>query len=484
MSINHKYPFLVLALLVVVGLTPAATPVSLAQTSDITGDWEGKLVIPQGTLRVVFHIAATDSGYAATMDSPDQGALGIPTSSVKVEGESVTIEVAAIGGKYVGTMTEDSTFAGTWSQGPASLPLELSRVSEEESDSNGNMEGESEASSGDDAPYASQDVTFDNTVDGITLAGTLTMPEGEGPHPAIVLITGSGAQDRDETIFGHKPFRAIADHLTRNGIAVLRYDDRGVGQSTGIYAEGTIELFANDAESAVAFLQSREDVDRNKIGMLGHSEGGIVAPMVQQRRGDLAFIVLLAGPALTGKDILLQQAKLILTANGATPKQVEDNTNLQNKLFDTLETDLFGDSLTEELRTLLKDAADAMTEEERAAAGFTESNIELQLLTLTSPWFRHFVFYDPAPALAAIECPTLALFGEKDLQVPSESNMHAIHEIMSSRDESRLEARVLPELNHLFQTATTGSPNEYQSISESISPIALNEISSWIQAQL
>ncbi|NND71953.1 MAG: alpha/beta hydrolase [Rhodothermales bacterium] len=484
MSRNYTFLFVTAVLVGTTVFSGIAMHRAAAQTSGITGSWEGKLVIPQGTLRVVFHIAQSDSAYTATMDSPDQGAFGIPVSSVTVNGESVTIQVAVVGGSYGGTIINDSTMAGTWSQGPGNLPLRLVLQPDDANEPDNDSEGDPEASSSVDVPYDSRDVEFENPIDGITLAGTLTLPEGNGPYPAVILVSGSGAQDRDETIFGHKPFRVMADHLTREGIAVLRYDDRGVGESTGIFAEGTIELFANDAESAVAFLKGRTDIDPDRIGMLGHSEGGIIAPIVQQRSGGLSFMVLLAGPAIPGKNILLEQAQLILAANGATSEQVESNTDLQKQLFAILDTQAEGDELEGLLRQLLRQAASEMTEEERTSSGFTDANIELQLMTLTSPWFRHFVSYDPAPALASLECPVLALFGEKDLQVPSESNMSVISEIIAANESLTLDARVLPGLNHLFQTAESGSPSEYQQISESISPIALNEISSWIQSQL
>ena len=444
-----------------------ATSVS-AQDFDPVGSWEGKLVIPQGTLTVLFHISEGDSGYVATMDSPDQGATGLPISSVTVSGDSLQITADMIQGRYEGTLQVDGTLKGTWSQGPGSLPLRMTR------------KAKSDDGDGEEIGYNSENLYFKNQVDNIRLAGTLTTPKGDWPFPAVVLVTGSGPQDRDESILGHKPFRVIADHLTKNGIAVLRYDDRGYGLSEGVFANATIEAFARDAEAAVAFLRTRPEVAAGRIGMIGHSEGGIVAPIVAVNNSDLAYVVLLAGPALPGSDILELQTELILTANGVDAEEVARTMDAQKKVFAILKRGDDEANTREELEKVLTAQLNEMSDEERQSMGITEESIGIQIETLTSPWFRHFVNYDPIPVLRQLTCPILALFGEKDLQVPPAENIAAMKKVVDTSGINKI--RVMEGLNHLFQHSVTGSPEEYGTIEETIAPEVLEEISTWILA--
>lgn len=434
----------------------------IAQEADPVGTWEGTLVIPQGSLPILFHIKAGDDGFVGTMDSPSQNATGIPLSSVALNMDSLTIGVAMIQGEYSGVISGDS-ISGTWSQGPASLPLDLVRKKTSESNELG---------------YNSEDLFFDNPAEGVKLAGTLTTPKGDGPFPAVVLVSGSGPQDRDESIMGHKPFRVIADYLTNRGIAVLRYDDRGYGLSTGVFADATIESFASDARAAVDFLQTRSEIAHDNIGIIGHSEGGIVAPMIAAASDDIAFIVLLAGPAIPGSEILKLQTRLIAEVSGSSEEEIATNTAVQNKVFDVLTSDVADSVATSKVREILTDQFAAMSAEERQALGLTEESIDIQVQTLLSPWFRHFVSYDPGPTLTRVSCPVLALFAEKDLQVPATENILAMEKLVDVSGQN--EIIELAGLNHLFQTAVTGSPQEYATIEETIAPQVLDKISSWI----
>ena len=332
-------------------------------------------------------------------------------------------------------------------------------------------------------PYYSEEVTFTNSQANITLAGTLTLPKKEGIFPAVILITGSGPQNRDEEIMGHKPFLVLSDYLTRQGIAVLRYDDRGVAQSKGDFKTGTTVDFATDAESAVAYLKGRKEIIQNKIGLVGHSEGGIIAPMVASRNKGVNFIVLLAGTGMRGDKILLLQQELIGRAAGKPETEItktrEANTRafelvLKSKTTEALTTDLTG-LLTE----ILKDNPDSGKPSGMSNADY----IALQVKQITAPWMQYFIKYDPVGALEKVKCPVLAIDGEKDLQVPGKENLLAIEKAVKKGGNQQVTTKLFPNMNHLFQECKTGSPAEYSQIEQTFSPIAMEVVAKWILQQ-
>ncbi len=296
----------------------------------------------------------------------------------------------------------------------------------------------------------------------------------------MILISGSGAQDRDETIFRHQPFLVLADMLTRRGVAVLRVDDRGVGGSSGNISSSTSEDFAGDVEAGIALLKSRGDIDGRKIGLMGHSEGGIIAPIVAARSRDVAFIVLLAGTGLPGDEIVLLQARLIGKAMGASDKDLDKQQDMQERFFKIMKTETdpkkAGVALREELKKLLGE----LSPEDRKKAGDIETQVENELKKVESPWFRFFLSFDPRPTLAKVQCPVLALNGEKDLQVPPKENLEEISKAIKSGGNTRVTTKQLPGLNHLFQTCKTGAVSEYAEIEETIAPAALQVIGDWI----
>ena len=434
---------------------------------DVRGSWLGTLAVPGGELRIVFHIEGSGDSLTATLDSPDQGAAGIPTSGVVLEGDSLVIEVASIRGTYRGEVGPDvRRTEGTWTQGGQPFPLTLERTSEAPAPPERPQEPQPPF------PYEAEDVAFPNEADGVALAGTLTLPDAADVHAAVVLISGSGPQDRDETVAGHRPFLVLADHLTRRGIAVLRYDDRGVAASTGDFAQATTEDFARDAEAAVAYLQSRPEIDADRIGLIGHSEGGLVAPMVAARSGDVAFLVLLAPSGVTGEEIFYAQKELIEKAGGASDRAVQDGRLMQERLFAMLKRDADSAQVAADVRRILEES------------GLPPEAVEAQAEWVTSPWFRYFLTYDPAPALEEVDVPVLALFGEKDLQVPAETNRAAIEAALERGGNEAFTTDVLDDLNHLFQTSETGSPSEYARIEETMAPAALETIADWIREQV
>ena len=447
---------------------PSASAIAQETPSpgSFVGSWKGILDVGAAKLTVVFHvIEAEGGGFRGTLDSPDQGAMGIPATEVTVQGDTLRFTVAALGVRYVATLSHDgSALTGTFTQGPAEFPLILTR-------------GETEAPPRPQnptlpLPYRSQEVLVRNDQAGVALAGTLTLPDGPGPCPAAVLVTGSGPQDRNESLLGHKPFLVLSDHLTRAGIAVLRYDDRGVGESTGDFATATSRDFTSDALAAVAFLRTRRDM--GAVGILGHSEGGLVGPMAAARSDDVAFVVMLAGPGIPGGEILQLQSELINRAEGTPDEVVRLNAALQARMFDIVKREQDPVAAAPLLRAALREASAGLPQ------GSTPQAIEAQISQINSPWFRFFLTYDPRSTLAQIKVPVLALNGSLDLQVPAEVNLREVGAALARGHNPDATARLLPGLNHLFQQAQTGAPSEYAKISETMNPVALEAVSSWI----
>jgi pimeloyl-ACP methyl ester carboxylesterase len=303
---------------------------------------------------------------------------------------------------------------------------------------------------------------------------------GDGPFPAVLLISGSGPQDRNEEIMGHKPFLVLADYLTRRGIAVLRVDDRGVGGSTGKVGVSTIEDHVGDALAGIEFLKSRKEIDAGKIGLVGHSEGGLVAPAAAVKSPDVAFIVLLAGTGVRGDQIVYSQGELIAKSAGASADAIAKNTDLQRKLFAVLKETQDDEQAATQMREVVKAWKEQLTDAERATFDKIEQLLDAQLKTFTNPWFRHFLAYDPKPVLEMVQCPVLAIVGELDLQVPPDENLPAIEAALKKAGNRDYTVKELPGLNHLFQAATTGSPLEYGQIEETFNPAALKVVGDWI----
>ncbi|WP_254561100.1 alpha/beta hydrolase family protein [Dyadobacter diqingensis] len=332
--------------------------------------------------------------------------------------------------------------------------------------------------------YVNEEVKFQNTKANITLAGTLTLPSKGGKYPAVVLITGSGAQNRDEEVLGHKPFLVIADHLTKNGIAVLRFDDRGVGQSSGNFKTATSLDFSTDVESAVAYLQTRKEIDKSRIGLIGHSEGGLVAPLVASGSDNIRFMVLLAAPAIDLGKLLLKQDELIARSLGISEPEIQKmkNTNASAYSLIAKSTDL--KVLRNDLAKLAKKEILEIPPQLLPPKMTKEEFIATQIDNLSSPWFQYVMKYNPGKTLEKVRCPVLALNGEKDLQVTSKENLSAITRALKDGGNSNIITKEFPNLNHFFQECETGSPLEYAKIEQTFSPKVLTEISTWILAQV
>lgn len=456
----------------------SAMPAEPVPGEGAAGEWMGALHVGPLTLRLALHVAtAEDGGLQATLDSLDQG-TSLSVDTLTFAERKLHLTIKQIGGAFEGTMNGDgSAVEGSWSQGGRTLPLTFYRTAKP-------FTLKRPQTPQPPFPYDSREVSFRNEGAGIRLAGTLLVPHGDGPFPAVVFVTGSGPQDRDESLMGHKPFLVIADALARRGIASLRYDDRGAGKSEGDHMGSTVDDFAADAAAAVAFLAAQPKIDQHAIGILGHSEGGLTGPKVAVTTPAVDFLVLLAPPGEPLRDLLMRQQRAILEQRGVDESLLDQATVVQKK-----ELGLVADSSlpTPELQEKLRADAEArqaeLTDGQKKALGLDEGSIEQGIQLASSPWFRSLMREVPAVPLRKVKVPVLALFGGKDLQVDAEVNSAAVKKALAEAGDEDVTVRTLPGLNHLFQHATTGAVEEYGAIEETISPEVLQIVGDWIEAR-
>lgn len=444
----------------------------------IEGTWLGALDFSGEKLRIVFNITRNDDGsFISTLDSPDQGAKAIPVAETTFKDRKLHLEVSIIKGSFDGTLSEDGAkLEGSWQQNGNALPLTLERTTEIPETAKFMTKPQDPKKP---YPYDEKEVSYTNPAAGIKLAGTLTLPRSKKPVPAVLLITGSGAQDRNESIMGHRPFLVLADYLTRQGIAVLRVDDRGVGGSTGSMEQATSKDFAGDVLAGVNYLKGLKEINPKQIGLIGHSEGGLIAPMVAVESKDVAYIVLMAGPGTTGEQVLYRQTGLILKAQGVDEPVIKRQLDILDGVFAILRQEKDERVIQAKIHDWAVTIYDELSPEEKKTMGNSDA-VEKQLQVFVSPWFRFFLAYDPAPALKKVTCPVLAITGSKDLQVPPKENLAAIRAALTTGGNKDFLVKELPGLNHLFQTCKTGSPAEYGMIQETVSPAALKLMADWI----
>jgi len=442
-------------------------------SQDITGTWQGMLEAGNTRLRLVFHIERKDTTFTTTMDSPDQGAFGLPTTRTTFNEHKLEIVASGLGLFYRGIWENDSV-KGTFNQGGIPVPLLLKRP---------DMPLFSRPQTPTDPlPYMSEEVIIPQKKDSLLLSGTLTLPDGKGVFPAVVLIAGSGPNDRDETLFGHKPFLVISDYLTRQGFAVLRYDKRGVGKSTGDYGKATIQDFAEDAKAVVEYLRQRKEIHSSRIGLLGHSEGAIVAPMIAAGNKTVHFIVLMAGPGTKGIEVVMDQNENAMMNQGMEPETMEKLRKINREMFESL---LTWDG-SESHRTALRDKLSYLWEQLPLLTKLKvkkEPYLRSQFNALITPGYRSFLATDPVVYLEKVSCPVLAINGENDTQVPAEKNLTTIRRALEKGKNFRSETKVYPGLNHLFQESVTGQADEYAKSEQTISPVVLTDITNWIKRQ-
>jgi hypothetical protein len=442
------------------------------------GYWQASLKpSPVIELRLVLELTNSPAGkLGGVMISVDQGKARIPVTALTEQDGAVHLETRSVGGTFDGKLSADgSEMQGTWQQGGGKLPLAFRRLAKAPNFSRPQEPKQP-------CPYDEEEAVIENTAARIRLSGTLTRPRGPGPYPAVVLISGSGPQDRDEAIMGHRPFLVLADHLTRQGVGVLRYDDRGIGKSTGSFAAATHEDFVTDALAAIAWLKTRPEIDPKRLGLIGHSEGGIVAPLAAvQQPADISFLVLLAGVGVPMEELLIRQAEDILRVIGGDADALARAASLQRETFRLIREAQDRPTLEKRLRDLAQKQLAQLTGAQREALGYSDAMMEAQIQTVLTPWFQKLLAYDPRPTLRQVKCPVLAINGEKDLQVAAKINLAAIRDALADGGNRDVKMVELPGLNHLFQTSQTGAISEYGQIEETFNPAALNAVSDWIR---
>lgn len=452
-------------------LTSAAAAQAPAPALAPAGQWQGGLeVAPGSELKLFFDLKGQPPALSGVLTVPQQTTKLLPLSSVVLRHDSLLLEAAPLHARFAGRFSADGQqVAGAWFQGGMQLPLVLRRSTAQ--DKAAALPRRPQVPQA-PFPYRSEDLTFRNKAAGFDLAGTLTLPAGQGPFAAVVLVSGSGPEDRNETMLGHQPFLVLADYLTRRGFAVLRYDDRGVAQSKGTYEGATTADFATDAQAALAYLRTRPDIRPRQVALLGHSEGGLIGWLAAAQPGGPDLLVSLAGPGLPGDAILLRQQADLARAAGADSARIGANFRLHQAIFAELRRQpatLPTEQLVARLRAVAQQQPGAHTEQARQALASAYS----------SAWMRAFLLLDPAPYLAKVKCPVLALNGTNDLQVAANQNLPAIARGLRAAHNSDVTTLPLPQLNHFFQTDPAAT-SHYASIEETIAPSALQVIGDWL----
>ncbi|PZD77599.1 S9 family peptidase [Mesonia sp. K7] len=426
-------------------------------TNAIEGDWKGTLDAMGAKLRLVFHISKADDVYKVSMDSPDQGVKDFPLQQISYANDTLKIAHPAMMMTYTGILKADK-IEGDYAQGGMTFPMNLER---------GTVELKRPQTPKKPYPYNEEEVSILNHKDQVILAGTYTTPRDKKDFPVAILISGSGPQDRDETLFEHRPFLVLADHLTKNGIAVLRYDDRGIAQSTGDFAKATSYDFANDVKAIISFLKVTKDIPSNKIYLVGHSEGGMIAPIVNASEKNLGGLVLMAAPGVAIEQLFVKQQYDLYSKSGM-PISAVDSITKNNKGFYEILNSVEKSEIELAFRTYGK------------SIKMSDIEIEEQLQVANDAWFYNFITFNPQAYLQKVNVPVLAINGGKDLQVDADMNLAGIENALKISGNKAYEIKKYDNLNHLFQEAETGLPQEYGKIEETLSPEVLHKIANWI----
>lgn len=439
----------------------------VSSAQDISGDWTGEVEIPSGKLGFVFHLTKEGNGYSATMDIPKQGLSSSKAESATFIDSVLKITFPVFKMEYSGRLNQKNEFTGNLSQAGNGVPLGLKR---------GNIKLNRPQEPVPPFSYYSENVTFQSLADKINLKGTLTLPKKEGKYPVVIIISGSGPQDRNGTMFGHKLYWVIADQLTKNGIGVLRFDDRGAGESGGKVEQTTIETNSADVKGAIAYLKTRKDIIVSKIGLIGHSIGGIIAPKVASETKDINYMILMAGPGLDGDKLMLSQKAASERLLGIPEEQIMQGQELIKGAYDIVinsKSDTAG--IKAEVTAYFKEKIGTMVPESQISS-ITEQITGNEVLSLIQS--------KPAQYLSKVKCPVLAINGSKDFQVPAKDNLAAIKKALENGGNTKVETSEMESLNHLFQESKTGALTEYVEIEQTISPVALNAMTLWLLQQV
>lgn len=444
----------------------------------IVGTWMGEIVSGSQSFRMVLHLKDDGGTLSCTLDSPDQGALGLPVKGATFANGLLKVDASNLSAAYEGKLLAgDSTVAGRWMQDGVAFPLNLSK---QEKAVKLNRPQEPVAP----FPYTVQQLTVDNAAGGAALSATLTIPKGAGTFAAVVLLSDTGPHNRDAEVMGHKPFWVMADFLARNGIASIRFDERGVGKSTGNFKAATTNDFASDALAAFRVLYANPKVNKKKVGLLGHGEGAVVAAMVAGAEPKAAFVTLLSGMGIVGEDILLKQARAIARASGMAESAAAEAEELNREMYSIVKTEPDNSQAITQLTDMAWTVANgqpSLSREERSAV---VDNISKSFATLLLPWYRGFLVLNPATYLAKVRVPVLALSGAMDLEVSADENLKAIEAALREGGNATFKVLKIDDLNHLLQHCKTGLPNEYGVIEETISPDVLRLVKDWIKNEV
>jgi dienelactone hydrolase len=441
-------------------------------SQEILGFWNGKIDIGGSSLRVTFTIEGDLEHLTAVMGSPDQGDNLFNCSEAYFSSGEITLRVKDIGLEYHGAyIANKKQFEGQLYQGGQSFPCTLVRETLAAEQVKPRPQEPLQPFS-----YETYDINFPGGSPEIMLSGTLSLPKGSGPFPCVVLISGSGPQNRDEEILGHKPFLVLCDYLVKKGMAVFRYDDRGVAKSGGDFASATSADFASDVRAAILVMKENKKIDPKKIGLAGHSEGGTITAMVAADNPDVAFVISLAGTGLPGGDVLTKQNFDYARSEGASVAGAEQSSEQTKKMVAIMTSSLNSDERLVKLKGLY---AEALAPQKASITDFDEVVMQTAM-EVNTPWLHFFLNHDPRNDWMRVKCPVLALNGGKDVQVNASSNLNAISTALEAGKNYRYKTAVFPDLNHLFQTANTGSPGEYGKIDETFSTDAMESIADWL----
>jgi len=441
---------------------------------DIVGDWKGTLKVMGTDLELQFNFAKNNENYVGNLSVPQQKAMGIQLTAVKFENNTLDIFIEDATITYSAKLNANNELVGKFSQRGQEFDLTLVKGFTEIIKPNRPQEPK------EPFDYEIEEVTFENTKANATFSGTLTYPKNKKSFPTVILISGSGPQDRNSEIFNHKPFWVIADYLTKNGIGVLRYDDRGVAKSTGNRKTATTHDFASDVEAAVAFLRTKKQIDSKKIGLLGHSEGGMIAPIVASKDKSIAFIVLLAAPGIPCIELLEEQAYRIGKAAGMNEEELATSRKLNVTIYNLVKSDIDDNALTIQLKKVMDESLKDNMAYQNLSQDEKDKTLAQQTEGITVPWFRSFMRFNPSSYLEKVTCPVFALNGEKDLQVISNTNLPAIATALTNAKNKNGITKEYPNLNHLFQESKTGKIEEYETLEQTFSPLVLEDIKNWI----
>ncbi|NNM18997.1 MAG: alpha/beta fold hydrolase [Croceitalea sp.] len=432
---------------------------------DISGDWMGTLPIRDTELDFGFHITKNENSYSTLVSVPQQGPTDMDVKTTLFVGDTLKIADPTLQLEYTGVMVANE-FEGNITLGAQTFPLVLKKG---KIALNRPQEPKAPFS------YYSEEVTFMNKTDKIALKGTLTLPKKRGKFPLAIIISGSGPQNRDGAVFGHKPYYVIADHLTNNGVAVLRFDERGVGESEGDFATAAIDEFTSDIHAAVAYAKSRKEIKVSKIGLIGHSIGGIIAPKVAAANADIGFLVLLAGPGVNGDQLMLSQKAASERIMGVSEFAIAQGQQLMKGGYDIIiASDMEIPKLKDSINSFYL----------KTYGNFIPENQRNRLVDqITGHEFVSLIKSKPSTALSKVKCPVLALNGSKDFQVPAKDNLAAIKQALEENGNTNVKTVELEQLNHLFQECATGAKSEYAEIEQTIAPAVLELITEWVTEQ-